>query len=104
MICGVPTGEWKPRTAGRKKRKKENGKMTIEISDDKADAIVRWLGRMFDKVNKACDEAKSPGDVRKVARLDGEYGGAREALAAVGIRVRFDRHTRRPAGIEKWED
>lgn len=77
--------------------------MTIEIDEMKSIVIVEWLQQMFDRVNKAADKAVTAGDLRKVARLEGEYNGAREALGSVGIRVRFDRHTKRPVGIEPME-
>ena len=74
--------------------------MTITIDDAKAAAIAEWLGRKYDALEKAVRKAAVPGDERKVARLNAEYGGIREGLAAAGVRIKFDRHTKRPVGIE----
>ena len=75
--------------------------MTIEVDVMKAIVMAEWLQRMFAKTDKSARNARTKGDVIKVARMEGEYAGAREALGILGIQVRFDRQTKRPLGIEK---
>ena len=72
----------------------------IEIDEARAAKIVEWLAGKFDKIDKATWNASTHDDIRKLDKLNAEYNGMREALAMVGIRVTFDRHTKRPIGIE----
>lgn len=76
--------------------------IVTEISSARAKSITRCLERMFDAREKAVNKAWTEADVRRVARLDGEYNAARETLAMCGIRVKVDRHTKRPIGIESF--
>ncbi len=77
--------------------------MEIKIDEMNIIVTVEWLQRMFDRLENTARRAKTPGDVRKVARMEGEYAGAREALATLGIRIDFDRNTKRPVRIAKRE-
>ena len=72
--------------------------MTIEIDDARAEKIVKHLQRCFDRLERA--SADTCPDVKQVRKLNWEYNGLRDGIAMAGIRIRFDRHTKRPVGIE----
>jgi hypothetical protein len=72
----------------------------IEIDEARSAKIVEWLAGKFDKIDKAPWNASTHDDIRKLDKLNAEYGGIREGLAAAGIRITYDRHTKRPIGIE----
>ena len=77
--------------------------MDIQIDEMNLIVTTEWLQRMFDRLEKSARRAKTPGDVQRVARMEGEYAGARDALATLGIRIDFDRDTKRPVRIAKRE-
>ena len=69
----------------------------IEIDEARSAKIVEWLGSKYDKLWKAVDD-----DLDYTQRMvaASEYETARDALASAGIRMTYDRHTKRPIGIE----
>jgi hypothetical protein len=62
--------------------------ITISIDETRAAMVADWLGELFDAASN-----------RNGERADGEYSGARDALAALGIKVTFDAYTKRPVAI-----
>lgn len=76
--------------------------MTIEIDDARAEKIVKHLQRCFDTLERVCAEVCP--DVRQVIKRNWEYNGLRDGIAMAGIRIRFDRHTKRPIGIEAMKE
>lgn len=72
--------------------------MKIEIDDARAEKIVKRLQQCFDRLERA--SADTCPDVKQVMKLNWEYNGLRDGIAMVGIRIRFDRHTKCPVGIE----
>lgn len=82
--------------AGKKGERKM--KIQIEIDEGRAAEIAAWLGKLFDAT------ASTKGGNNSIWHRGGRYDGVRDALGALGIRVKYDRHTKRPVGIEKRED
>ena len=80
--------------------------ITITIDDGRAAEVAAWLGRLFDATERAPVKilgAHPRWDSCARAENSGEYSGAREALAALGIDVRYDPYTKRPTGIAMKE-
>lgn len=73
-------------------------KIKIEIDEGRAAELAAWLGKLFDAT------ASTKGGNNSIWHRCGRYDGVRDALGALGIRVKYDRHTKRPVGIEKRED
>ena len=67
--------------------------ITISIDETRAAMVADWLGRLFDAASSRSGERSA------TERADGEYSGARDALAALGIKVTFDAYTKRPVAI-----
>jgi hypothetical protein len=68
--------------------------ITISIDETRAAMVADWLGRLFDAASSRSGERSA------TERADGEYSGARDALAALGVEVQFDPCTKRPTAIK----
>ena len=78
--------------------------ITITIDDGRAAEISAWLGELFDKASRRPTTflgRESRWDECARAAKGGEYSGARDALAALGIDVQYDPQTKRPTGIAR---
>ena len=86
-------GPWSDKNTTKGERKMI---IKIEIDEARSAKIVEWLAGKFDYMTRSATERGALAANATAA----EYNGMREALAMVGIRMTYDRHTKRPIGIE----